>query len=188
MLHQGQTYHETMIDYLQQNRKVKMGRGWERGGGWDGDGHQWVTMLVMEHGPSHNTLHLLLKSSYALQWNRKCSSSSMKTFFLFISEQKQQKLSVFLSLYHLLYPFRTRVQFLNLADILLCHLFVSGHRYFSGLKNVFKWVEPSIFSFSSIFECQFCLKHVTMRSLNSAKKIPFHSPHLGRAIQIQTRF
>ena len=57
ILYQGHTYHETMTGYSQQNGKIKMGRGWERGeGGGNGKGHQWVTMLVMEHGPSHMTI------------------------------------------------------------------------------------------------------------------------------------
>ena len=53
MLYQGHTYHETLWQATQNKTgRLKWGGGWERKGGGNGEGHQWVTMLVMEHGPS----------------------------------------------------------------------------------------------------------------------------------------
>ena len=47
-----------MTGYSQQNGKIKIGRGEKEGGGGgeggDGKGHLCMTMLVMEHGPSHS--------------------------------------------------------------------------------------------------------------------------------------
>ena len=47
ILHQGHTYHKTMTSYSKQMGRLKWGGGNRKG-------HQWVTMLMMEHGPSHS--------------------------------------------------------------------------------------------------------------------------------------